>query len=176
MDKWCREYGYATAAINYHFISSEFSGYDIMEDIKLSLEVIKRFAADMEIDREKTMLVGSSAGGHLAILYSYRYADTSPIKPVAVVDYCGPTDLSDENYYVNNENATWYLGLYSNICQATFTELNYHSNEMQERLNEFSPICCITDNSIPTLICHEEKDNVVPFSNAERLKQQLDLY
>lgn len=176
LDKWCSTYGYATAAINYHYISDEFSCDDIMEDIARSLEVIKNFAADKGMNIEKTMLVGNSAGGHLALLYAYRYADTSAIKPVAVANYSGPTDLRDENYFVGNENAAGYLDLFSRLCHTTFTESNYLSDKMQARLLEASPVHYITQNTVPTLICHGKQDDIVPYSNAEILKRQLDIY
>lgn len=175
IEKWCGEYGYATAAISYHYISSEFSCDDIMEDIALSLEKIKSFAAEKGINIEKTMLVGNSAGGHLSLLYAYKYADTSPIKPVAVANYSGPTYLCDENYY-NNENAAGYLDLFSRLCHSTITEENYLSEEMQSALLRVSPVSYIDQNTVPTLICHGQQDDVVPYSNAEILKRQLDLY
>ncbi len=175
IDKWCGEYGYATAAINYHYISSEFSYDDIMEDIALSLEKIKSFAAEKGINIEKVMLVGNSAGGHLSLLYAYKYADTSPIKPVAVANYSGPTYLCDENYY-NNENAAGYLDLFSRLCHSTITEENYLDEDMQAALLGVSPVNYINQNTVPTLICHGEQDDIVPYSNSEILKQRLDFY
>lgn len=147
-----------------------------MNDIALSLEAIKNFAIDKGINIEKAMLLGNSAGGHLALLYAYRYADTSAIKPVAVANYSGPTDLTDENYFVDNENAIGYLDLFSRLCHTTFTESNYLSEEMQAKLQEASPVNYVTQNTVPTLICHGKKDDVVPYSNAEILKRRLDLY
>lgn len=176
LDKWCSRYGYATAAINYHYISSEFSCDDIMEDIFLALAKIKDFAAEREINVEKVMLVGNSAGGHLSLLYAYRYADVSPIRPVAVANYSGPTDLCDENYYVGNENAAGYLDLFSRLCHTSFTEENYLDEEMQRKMLEFSPVSYVSESSVPTLICHGERDDIVPYSNAVTLKKQLDLY
>ncbi len=176
LDKWCKTYGYATAAINYHYVSAEFSGDDILQDITLSLEKIKKLAAQKGVCIEKAMLVGYSAGGHLSLLYAYKHAETSPIKPVAVANYCGPTDLTDQHYYVDNENATGYLDLFSRLCHSTFNEDNYLTAAMQEKLLAFSPVGYITANAVPTLICHGEQDDIVPYSNATILKQTLDLY
>lgn len=175
LDKWCKK-GYATAAINYHFISNEFYCDDIMNDISLSLKKIKDFAKVKNVNINKLMLVGSSAGGHLSLLYSYKYRDISPIDLVAVASYSGPTDLTDEWYYVNNENSNGYLDLFSNLCHMTFTEDNYFTSIMEEKLLEYSPISYISESSVPTLICHGKKDDVVPYSNAVILKEKLDLY
>lgn len=175
LDRWCGEYGYVTAAINYHYISSEYSCDDIMQDIALSLDKIKEFASEKGIDIEKAMLVGSSAGGHLSLLYAYGYADMASIQPVAVANYSGPTDLTDPNYYVDNENSLAYLSLFSDLCHASFTESDYQSEEMQVRMLEYSPISYVR-SAVPTLICHGDADNVVPYSNALTLKAGLDIY
>lgn len=176
LDKWCKTYGYAIAAINYHYISSEFSCDDIMQDIAMSLNKIKEFAKDKKYNIEKTMLVGSSAGGHLSLFYAYKYANVASIKPVAVANYSGPTDLTDVNYYINNENASGYLELFSNLCHNNFTIDNYLTGDMQEKLLEYSPVNYVSESSVPTLICHGDIDDIVPHSNAVTLKEKLDLF
>lgn len=176
LDKWCKAYGYATAAINYHYISDEFSCDDIMQDMALSLDKIREFAATKGYNIEKALLTGNSAGGHLSLLYAYKYADRASIRAVAVANYSGPTDLTDENYFVNNANASGYLDLFSKLCHTEFTEDNYLSTEMQSKMLEYSPISYINESTVPTLICHGDADDVVPYSNAVILKAQLDLY
>lgn len=176
LETWCKSYGYAAAAINYHFISEEFSCEDILNDITLSLEKIKAFALEKGVNIQKCMLTGNSAGGHLSLLYAYKCADTAPITPVAVANYSGPTDLTDQNYYVNNENASGYLDLFSKLCHTTFTADNYLLEEMQAKLLEYSPVNYVTQNTVPTLICHGDADEIVPYSNATILKQKLDSY
>lgn len=176
LDKWCANYGYAAAAINYRYISNEFYYDDIMQDIASSLDKIKSIAYENGINIEKALLTGSSAGGHLSLLYAYKCADASSIKPVAVVDYCGPTDLTDSNYYVNEETVTWYLDLFSMLCNKTFNVNNYQSAESQAKMLEASPVTYINENTVPTLICHGDSDEIVPYTNATILKRQLDLY
>lgn len=176
LDNYCGKYGYAAAAINYHYISSEFYSDDIMQDIFLSLTRIKEFALEKGFNIEKVMLTGSSAGGHLALLYAYKYAETSIIKPVAVANYSGPTDLSDSNYYVNNENASSYLDLFSLLSHTTFNKDNYLNDDSINKMLEFSPVSYVNEKSVPTIICHGKKDDIVPYSNAEILKQRLDFY
>lgn len=176
LDKWCETYGYATAAINYHYISSEFSCNDIMQDIALSLNKIKEFATSKNYNIEKAMLVGSSAGGHLSLLYAYKHSNMASIKPVAVANYSGPTDLTDKNYYENNENGLNYLELFSNLCHEEFTLDNYLSKTMQEKLLEYSPVNYVNESSVPTLICHGDIDDIVPYSNAVILKEKLDSF
>lgn len=176
LEKWCKEYGFATASINYHYISNEFSCDDIISDIALSLDKIKEFASTKGVNIEKALLTGNSAGGHLSLLYAYKYANMASIKPVAVANYSGPTDLTDVNYYVNNENALGYLDLFSRLCHVTFTIDNYLDDEMKQKLLEYSPVNYVSENTVPTLICHGDMDDIVPYSNALVLKKKLDTY
>lgn len=173
LDKWCKTLGYATASINYHYATVESGCDDIMQDISLSLQKIKDFALEKDINIEKAMLTGGSAGGHLALLYSYKHTDESPIKPVAVANYSGPTDLTDNNYYVS-ENKVGYLELFSLLSQESITEDNYLEVEKQAMLMSVSPINYVSENTVPTLIFHGNKDDIVPYSNAVALKTKLD--
>ena len=63
------------------------------------------------------------------MFYAYSRKDTAPITPAAVVSNCGPTDLSDDNYYYNSDlGVNSELGafediayLFSNACGQKFT-------------------------------------------------------
>lgn len=174
LDKWSKVYGYAAAAINYRYASAEYFVDDLMEDIALSLIKIKEFAAEKGCNIEKVMLTGSSAGGHLSLLYAYKYADTSAIMPVAVADYSGPTDLTDGNYYANEQTALSYLELFAFLCGESFDKDNYLTPEKKEKMLSASPISYVSEKTVPTLICHGNADDVVPYSNAVTLKAKLD--
>lgn len=173
LDKWSKVYGYAAAAINYCYASAEFFVDDLTDDIALSLIKIKEFAADKGYNIEKAMLTGSSAGGHLSLLYAYKYADISAIKPVAVADYSGPTDLTDDNYYVAEQSLP-YFELFSLLCGDSFDEENYLTREAKEKMLAASPVSYVNEKTVPTLICHGNADNIVPYSNAVALKAKLD--
>lgn len=176
LEDWCAKYGYATAAINYRYISNEYYCEDIMQDVASSLEKIKNIAAEKALDVDKVLLTGGSAGGHLSLQYAYKYAETSPVKPVAVVNYSGPTDLTDRNYYLNENSVLDYLSLFSNLCHENFTKDNYKTVEMSEKMLESSPVNYVNENTVPTLTCHGLVDDVVPYTNATTLKAKLDKY
>lgn len=178
-EKWCESKGYATATINYRYISETSSGENILNDIGSGLEKIKNFAQGKNINIEKVLLTGSSAGGHLSLLYAYKCSENSAIKPVAVVDYCGPTDLTDDYYFSdeqNQEGSLAYFTLFSNLISETITKENLNTPKIQSKLLEFSPITYVCDSTVPTVICHGFKDEIVPISNAQTLKQKLDLF
>ena len=59
-------------------------------DIKAAVEFIYGNRSSYLVS-DKFVLMGASAGGHLALLQAYKYQ--SPVKIKAVVDFCGPTDM-----------------------------------------------------------------------------------
>lgn len=75
------------------------SVYDMMEDIDTCLAFLKTYLADeLHLDCHKIGIGGYSAGGHLTTLYSYHYADQSPIPLAFELDLVGPVNLLDEGY------------------------------------------------------------------------------
>lgn len=59
-------------------------------DVKAAVEFIYGNRSSYLVS-DKFVLMGASAGGHLALLQAYKY--TSPVKIKAVVDFFGPTDM-----------------------------------------------------------------------------------
>ena len=169
--KWS-ERGYVAASINYRYASTEIHIDDITADIELSLHKIKQLAVDSGINVDGMLLTGSSAGAHLSLYYAYAKADTSPIKPKAVVSFCGPTDLADMEFYAKDGDYEGCLMMGSYVSGYTLTGENFE--EAMDSLKYASPINFVTENTVPTVICHGKKDYLVPFSNASNLKNKLD--
>jgi len=169
---WCEQKGYASCAINYRYISGKANYKDILDDITNSLSKIKEIAEEKEIILENLLLTGHSAGAHLSLLYAYKNKDTSPITPKCVISYCGPTDLTDENFYIDNEFNVKLVYLFSNLTGKTITVKNH--SKKKDTLNAASPIHYVTKDSVPTVICHGTLDDVVPYTNATRLQSKLN--
>lgn len=176
----CEDYGYAAAALNYRYLSEDTDMYDILDDIESALATVKQTASENGLKVTKVLLTGSSAGAHLSMLYAYSRKDTAPIEPVAVVNYCGPTDLTDDNYYYNSDlgedgalgDDEFIAQLFSYACGKDFT---YETRDSAiEELKKVSPLYYVDENTVPTVINHGQKDNIVPFSNASALVKKFD--
>lgn len=169
--------GYTAAAINYRYLSNDITFDDIIDDIEHSLDKIKSLAADNGVNLNKMITTGISAGGHLSMLYAYAHKDTSPIEPVAVLNFCGPTDMCDPTYY--NENSTSvskdiYLNIASLVYGSEITVENV--GLVQDVFAKYSPVNYIDGNTVPTVINHGIKDDTVPYSNALTLDEKLTEY
>ena len=173
-----RDFGLVGAAINYHYISDSTHMDTLMNDIDLALAKIKAMGAEKGINVNKVMFMGFSAGAHMSLLYAYSKADTAPIKPVAVVSCAGPTDFTDESFYINNSigDAETMATLFSWAGGKSFTYADRANAEVRSSLEAISPLNYVSANSVPTIINHGDKDTIVPYSNAVNLDAKLTEY
>ena len=166
--------GYAAASINYRYLDYNVSFDDILDDIDSALHKIKNTGAEYNVNITKMILSGHSAGGHLSMLYPYARGKNSPVEPVAICNYSGPTDLLDPNFY--NENASVDLKeLFRQIASLVYgkdlaLEDTYLANDL---LKKYSPLYYVDEATIPTVINHGMKDEIVPFSNALSLEAKF---
>ncbi|MER3498932.1 MAG: lipase [Chitinophagaceae bacterium] len=88
-----RQPDYAIFNLNYRLSTGTTNTFPAQEnDVKAALSFIVNKLSEYNIS-DKIVLLGASAGGHLAMLQAYKY--TTPIKVKAVVDFFGPTDMND---------------------------------------------------------------------------------
>ncbi len=168
--------GLAAAALNYRYISDSTSLHDIADDIDAALSAIKEKGKEKGVNINKVLLTGASAGAHLAMFYAYSRKDTAPIIPAAVCSYCGPTDLYDDNFYYDSD-----LGDTATVCQlmswACGESFSIESKaDFRKALDSVSPLTYVNENSVPTIICHGEKDTIVPYSNALSIVEKFEQY
>ena len=179
LEYMAEKYGVACAAVNYRYISDSVTLLDIMDDIDAAMECIRAKGEKLGININRSILTGGSAGGHLSLLYAYSRVEGSAIPPVAVMSDCGPTDLSDDYYYYNEDLGkgnglggdevisqllTWGTGV--EITRET--RVNY-----LEKIAEVSPLTYVNKDSVPTIINHGMVDDIVPFRNAVMLEAKL---
>ena len=152
---------YAIANINYRLATVTNNHFPTQEnDMKAAVDYLVEKSSDYHI-AQKIVLVGASAGAHMALLQAYKYS--SP-KIKAVVDFFGPTDMADlHNFYRTgsaNQNAIQIL---MNGSPATNSVLYEKS----------SPINYVTSQSSPTIIFHGTIDNIVPMAESVLLNNKL---
>ena len=173
-----KDFGLAGAAINYRYISDTVHMDALMDDIDLALAKIKATGAEQGISINKVMFMGFSAGAHMSLLYAYSRADTAPVKPVAVVSCAGPTDFTDESFFVNNAlgSPDTISTLFSWAGGVPFSYADRTKAEVKAALEKISPITYVNANTVPTILNHGDKDTIVPYSNAVNLDAKLTEY
>ncbi|MDR3145772.1 MAG: alpha/beta hydrolase, partial [Treponema sp.] len=188
--------GCVAASMNYRLLYTADCD-DMLDDVDRAISRIKERTNSLGFKINKLVLVGVSAGAHLSLLYSYQHnaggASPAPIPIVLCISLCGPADFTDSAWYDGSMPADPVLGnmlsepslkvsIISGLTGEAFTEDDYAALQSgssldaakREALERISPIRYVGGDSPATILAHGEKDGIVPFSNAERLKAKLD--
>ncbi|MGN0447490.1 MAG: alpha/beta hydrolase fold domain-containing protein [Acutalibacteraceae bacterium] len=162
-----------SASINYRYASENIKCTDILKDIDKALAKIKSMAETRGVNCNKVMLVGVSAGAHLALLYSYAKKDTAPIKPCAVTSYCGPADLTSDEFVFNSTAGTpsQMAQVLSYLIGAKITSANYQLSKKYTA--KISPVNYIDKNTVPTLVVQGTLDTVVNVNDTRTFVKKL---
>ena len=160
--------GYVTVSLQYRLLP-KYHFPDCVEDVKSAVRWVASNASNYFIDAENIALVGGSAGGHLAMLVGYSSdsdkfdcSSTDSLvntKVKAVIDFYGPVDFSP--YSEENQH------LVDNF-------VNQPYKKDSQILKEASPLTYISKDDPPTLIFHGTIDELVPISQSDLLKKELD--
>lgn len=149
--------------INYRLpISDGVVFSDIMQDFDRFFSVHQSLKFEYNLD-EEVVLWGYSSGGHLALIYSYKYPKTY-IKAVAAV--VAPTDLSQPGIYNGilddkNRNLTEFL-----------IGSSYENNP--EAYRTASPYYALDSQSVSTVLFYGDQDNLVDYQmQGKRLFEKL---
>lgn len=164
--------GFAVASINYR-LSPEFRFPAQIHDCKQAVKFLRANASAFGVDPDRIAAAGGSAGGHLASLLGTADEQDGlegtgwpgiSSRVVVVAEYFGPTDLSGGGYQYPSEGlsmATDLLGCNPLICP--------------EAARLASPITYVSPGDPPMLIVHGEKDELVPYRQAELFAEKLRL-
>jgi len=154
---------YAFFTINYRLANNGTNRFPAqMEDIQSAINFITSKASTYKINPNKIVMVGASAGAHLALLHAYKNNSDGRIK--AVVDLFGPTDLV--TLYNNHPIPAASQPILVNFLGATPVT-------NAELYRQASPINFVNTQTVPTIIFHGDADYIVPVSQSTALKNKL---
>lgn len=160
--------GYAVANISYR-LTGHTTAPAAVEDARCALIYLIKNAKELNIDVNKIVVMGGSAGGHLALMAGllgndHRFDGNCPgvenVKVAAIVDKYGITDVWDWGYgtKITSKSATRWLG---------------DKAKDQKFAMSVSPITYVNKNSPPVFIVHGDADPVVPYQQSVDLHKKL---
>jgi acetyl esterase/lipase len=150
---------YAIANVNYRLATTGNYAFPMqINDIDAIVQKLKN--EDYGIS-DNFGFIGTSAGGHLSMLYSYGHNSNNDIKMVCSI--VGPTNFTDPNYI---NNPAW-LNLYFNL-----TGVHYADNPSY--YEQLSPLYRATTSSVPTIMFYGNADDLIPTSQGVDLHAKLD--
>lgn len=158
------EEGYALASINYR-LSSEAQFPAPLEDSKDAVKFLLDNAKSYGIDSERMVIMGRSAGGHLATLTATELTaskqTTSQPMPKAIISFFGLYDL-----LALEEQKSTRTPASSQTPEGLL--LGKTPSAVPELAKMASPVTFVTPNTPPTLLMHGNMDKQAP------VQQSLD--
>lgn len=161
--------GFAVANVEYR-LTPYATAPAAVEDARCALIYIIKNAAKLNIDVNKIVIMGGSAGAHLALMAGllandHKFDKNCPgvenVKVAAIISKSAITDVWDWGYGkdIVSKSAINWLGSKKNDPQFAMS---------------VSPMTYVTKNSPPVFIVHGDADPVVPYNHAVRLHEKLD--
>ncbi len=142
-----------------------------LHDCKCAVRWLRSVADRYHVDPDRIGVTGGSAGGHLALLVGFVDEKASlegngghsnqSSRVQAVVNYCGPTDLTREYHEVKAVQPFLQA-----LCGGT-------PESAAEAYRAASPITYISKEAPPVLTLHGDKDDLVPVSQAKLLDDTM---
>ena len=153
---------YAIFNVNYRLSTGSSNTFPTQEnDVRSAMDFIAARVNEYNIS-SKMVLMGASAGGHLALLQGYKY--DHPLKPKAIIDLFGPTDLTELYVHPSPSVPPLLLAFVIGGSPSGNPDLYYQS----------SPINFVNAQSPPTIIFQGGADPLVSPLQSELLNSKLE--
>jgi acetyl esterase/lipase len=174
--------------MNYRFVNENIHVNDIVTDVDNAVKTIKQIIENKNIVVNKLIIMGHSAGAHLALLYSYKFSLKSSIPIAFCVGTSSPGDFTDMTFYywakkkigIFNQGFTalstlslLYIG--KNMTVKELEDEDIYKNYAENYFTKISPIHYVNKNCPPTILVHDVSDMTVPYSSAVSLHSVLDI-
>lgn len=176
-NRWLTKQGYTVFDIDYRLTQPNWQ--TSTGDVKCAVIWVKQNSAKFGVSPEKLVLLGRSAGAHLALLAAYTENNSDFVSSCpnaqfdsnvkAVISFYAPTDLFWDYNNPSNERV-----LNGPVTLEKFLDGSpYQSNELRERYAKASPVSHISSQTPPTLLFHGGRDQLVFEQNLIFLDKRL---
>ncbi len=159
--------GWAVVNVDYRLAATALAPAAV-EDCRCALRWVAQHAAEYKFDTGKIVLVGASAGGHLALMAGMAPASAGldeecpggeDVRVAAIVNWFGITDVAD---LLSGKNQRAYAVAWLG-----------NQNDRTRLARRVSPLTYVRAGLPPIISVHADKDPTVPYSQAVRLHRAL---
>ncbi|MCR9296102.1 MAG: alpha/beta hydrolase [bacterium] len=167
------EHGFAIASVEYR-LSPEAKFPAQVHDIKAAIRYLRSHATELNLDPERFVIAGASAGGHLAALVGVS-SGVPALEGSVGVDGSQPSDVSGIVSFYGASN------LQSILSQSTAHGLSVRvpalqlllggqPDELPELAKLASPVAHVDDRDPPLWLIHGDADPQMPPQQSDELK------
>lgn len=164
--------GIAVANIEYR-MTNYATAPAAVEDARCALIFLIQNAKRFNIDINKIVVMGGSAGGHLALmsglladnhLFDSNCQGVENVKVAAIIDKWGITDVW-----------AWAYNDYGPAIRKSKSPTDWLGPKKNDQVfaKSVSPIWYVNKKSPPTLIIHGDADSTVPYMQSQELLEQF---
>ena len=161
------EAGYAVVSVQYR-LSGTARAPAAVQDARCAMAWAAREADRYQLDPARIVVMGSSAGAHLALLAGMMGTESdidlpacgSVPRAAAIVDFYGPSDLRPESV------GAWH--------SPSITKWIGEGSDAASLAARMSPLTLVRKGQPPVFIVHGDADDVVPIQSSQLLKAALD--
>jgi len=160
--------GFAVVNVEYRLVDVA-KAPGAIEDVRSAMNYIILHAAELNINPDKIVMMGGSAGAHLALMagllendhkFDTNCKEVKSMKVAAIISKYAPTDFLDKSdkFYTYKSLVNW-LG--DGVDNADFRA-------------SVSPISYVKKTSPPVFIVHGDSDPIVPYEQSVKLQEKLN--
>ncbi|WP_312088646.1 alpha/beta hydrolase [Chryseobacterium sp.] len=182
---------FAVISINYRLVTKEIHFNAPIQDTKDAVRWVRKNSDQYHLDSNNIGMWGDSAGAHLALLSAYtndnKFVGDSTLSKYSarvnyVIDNFGPTDMNRLLHTRAPQPLLFAVELISKkiieirgklIKGITGFDAKENKKEVIEICKDISPLL-YSENTVPTLMIHGNKDKIAPLSHSKRLRRMLE--
>jgi len=163
LNRYLAAQGYLVADLDYR-LAPRWHFPAAREDVFSALAYLKQHAPALGLDPSRLVLLGRSAGGQIALAVAYSQRDPA-IR--GVIAFYAPSDLV---FAYNNPSNP----LIMNSRKVLETYIGGVPQALPALYLSASPLNAVRQNSLPTLLIHGGRDELVWSVHSDRLAQRLE--
>lgn len=150
-----------SVSINYRLADEDINYKNQLDDIARAITKFNSLTEKAQLQENNYILLGESAGGHLALLYGYQH----PEQIKKIISLSGPTDFYSRTY-LNSAYSRYTSGTVQ-----TMVGKNLDRKNPDDEFKKASPVAQISN--VPTLFFQGDKDFLVNYRQALALDSAL---
>ncbi|HMD78021.1 MAG TPA: alpha/beta hydrolase [Terracidiphilus sp.] len=163
---WFTARGFRAFILSYRLSSNGYLLPVPLLDARRAVELVRARALDYHIDPNRIVMIGFSAGGHLAALAATQFVPGNPDAEDPIERASSRPDYLVLGY-------PWIGAISSDTSHLSYCKLFNVMDRCEELRTAYSPDLFVTKETPPTFLYHTFADQTVPVEQSLRFYQAL---